>query len=219
MNESKLAIDLDLDSFLDILTNVIGVMILVATVIALQLQQTTTLDLGRPLLHDPPEGSLAVWVECRQGRIFNPALEENRDVAWERIHARFSQGTSWHQALNHLNSLKLGDENYSMVFEDPESGHPRIRAEFKPETTGGYYADAENKENDFRQWLTTSYDPKKHWLMVQLRRDGFESFAKCRAIAIELGFEVGWYLADDDASSIIYLDTAPQSFDSSHQVD
>lgn len=218
MTESKLSIDLDLDSFLDILTNVIGVMILIATVIALQLQRETTVQLGRPLLHDPPPNAERVWLECRDGRLFFCDMDKHFETAIRAVTERFGEDVQWDTAYPYLNSLKLGDENYTMRFEYDSEGRRFMKCEFNAETTGGYSLNAENRENDFEQWLLKNYQPESHYFIVLLFRSGMESFSECQKRANELQFEMGWTHSADDGYSIRYIDPVPQGW-GSEQVD
>lgn len=218
MSENKLSIDLDLDSFLDILTNVIGVMILIATVIALQLQSTTTVQLGRPLLHDPPPNAERVWLECRDGRLFYCDMEKHFNDAIEVATKRFGDDVQWDTAFPYLNSLKLGDENFTMRFEYDEQGRRRMRCEFNAETTGGYHLNAEDRENDFEEWLTENYQSESHYFIVLLFQSGMESFSRCQKRANELHYEMGWTPSEDDGYSVRYIDQAPAGW-ASEKVD
>ena len=57
-----------LDSFLDIVTNAIGFLVLVALLVAISSQNMSVL-LSTPLLRPPPAGTTRVLFECRGNRI------------------------------------------------------------------------------------------------------------------------------------------------------
>jgi len=179
-----------LDSFLDIVTNSLGVLILVATLSVLG-TQNLKISLGTPIMTDAEETLAIHTFEVRDGRIVPVDSDfiaaeiveflnaEEGDL--QRLADRFNAG-------NHTNGYhrfefrveQIGILTVPMVVFLPAGGD-----------VGTPIADVEAEGTEFAKQLR-SLDSKKDWLYFIVRSDSFESFRKVRQKLKERGFRVGW---------------------------
>lgn len=180
-----------LDSFLDIVTNSLGLLILVALLSAFS-TQGAKISLGTPIMTDAPEGLEVNSFEIRGGRIvpidFEP-FDSDLRAFFSRSYAEqiaFAEQYNPRGVTNGFHRLEL---------------HP---GEAGPLGIGGSYAlipqegvkgdtveDLLDPGSDLGRRLA-QLDHQKQWLFFFVRSDSFEQLREVRRIVSELGFQVGW---------------------------
>ncbi len=190
---------LDLDSFLDIVTNAIGFLMLVALLAAISSQNMSVL-LATPVLRPPPPGTTRVLFECRGNRILR--------IDQDTIHRNIREAVRRHPRAP---GAKPGITEIPAVFQQADIGDAfyRVRAEMEREGTAAKEAElvliyerrsAEHGEviESLRQPSSTyralirSLDANKHFAYFIVRQDSFEVFREARTIAREHGLAIGW---------------------------
>lgn len=188
---------LSMDSFLDIVTNVVGVMILVALVTVVN-SAGITISLGTPLLHDPPEHAARLLFECRAGRV----VRIDDDTIQERVgklirdHREKSGGSfDLRDVPKLLEEQDVGDEFYRVKGEIIDAGvfyYLTCTYEPRAEVQGEDARQMSQADSDYAQLLAT-LEPGEHYLFFLVRPDGFEAFRAARRLARARGLETGWH--------------------------
>lgn len=183
------AFELGLDSFTDIMTNVVAILIFLA-LIGLTSGGGVKFELGAPIVREPAPGAKPFIFECRGDAVFAVDLETIQEQVkkaaqevekepgftpesgFERLAARRFEGP------NHVARIKL----------EPQ---PHLSLEPKTGPAGTPEARLEGAGEEFLGRLG-SLDPKARFVYFYVRPDAFASFRKARSVAIARGFEVGW---------------------------
>lgn len=197
-------ISLSLDSFLDIITNVIGVMILL-TVLAVITSQGISVSLGTPILYEPAPELQRRLFECRGNQIF--ILDERQlnlaaqmaaeDYQRDRGAAPSANDlAAWCEAKQVGNALyrvkieaiaAVAAENGPLTWEDTSD----IVFEPRAEATGESLREESEQPSQFEQHVW-SLDRQKHFAYFIVREDSFEVFRAAREIVRAQGLENGW---------------------------
>ncbi len=195
-----------LDSFVDIVTNTLGLLILV-TALVLVGNRGMRVSLPAPVMKPPAEGKERVIFECRLQRVVPLSTERANGIAdefWNKFrredHDRRELKEIFERRVEELNESDMPTTEYHRYRWDAEL----VRSPF------GYYLRSSmvvtpNKKDsgdrvssllgsdcEFVRQLD-ELDPEKHWLFIITRSDSFDVMRVVRRIAEEKGFEVGWH--------------------------
>jgi len=196
---------LSLNSFLDIMTNVVGVMILVA-VLAVVSSQHIALSLGTPILHEPPDGAERMLFECRRNRVV--FLDENKiheaiAACIEDYEEQQGKESEVEEFPAMFEAKDVGDEFYRIGvevsqgfrFEDGDIyiiEYPVWIYEPRKEEQGERMMELRRDDSDFVK-IIRELDGKDHWVFFIVYEDSFEVFRMAREIARRQGLEIGWH--------------------------
>ena len=178
MRTRRRSTSISMDSFLDIVTNVVGVMVLIA-VLTVLISRDISITLGTPVLHKPPREAQPVYFECRRNRIVpidpRSAMENVRTFA--RKHG---------DSIRELNENDVGNRYYRLKFEG-------YRLVYKPraEVQGETGVDLARPGSNYVEALTACQSDS-HYPYFMVREDSFEVFRLARKIARARGLETGW---------------------------
>jgi len=198
---------LSLDSFLDILTNVVGVLVLIAIVIVVN-AGGLSVSLGTPMVHPAPKDRHRVLLEIRGNRLvhldeaqLDKLFEEHvqrhtgkefRDLdcnEFEALPALFEK----HDVGNAFYRIKLHIEERLALVDDGVTLARSLAFTFEPRkcVQGESLAEIRQPDSDYNA-LLTSLDPREHYLYFFVEPDSFEMFRTVRQIARSRGFSTGW---------------------------
>ncbi len=192
MARHKKKIEQNLDSLLDILSNVVGVMVLISVIIVLN-SQTTSLNLGTPVLGEPPVHARRILFECVNNRVTIidvDGLDKKIQAIQTDYRARAAAMPSARQLSVLLKRQDVGDKYYRVNI-DLKDG---VNFLYTPrEKTQGETPSDFKKENSRYMRLLREENPEKRWLFFVVRPSGYEVFRAARRRAKEeFGFAVGW---------------------------
>jgi len=182
----------NLDSFLDVLTNTVGVMIFVCLFASLTAAVSPAL-VRTPIARETRKQTY--FFECRENR----AIPLEEDKASEAIQAFFrrintSPFVSPQQLQQQFNAFSYATRYYDVRLSLVTlGGQPIIQTLFQPRDpfAGETPATLDAPTSTFQQTLTR-LSPSRHSLIFFVRPDGFDCFRAARTIAWQNGFDVGW---------------------------
>ena len=188
---------MNLDPFLDVMTNVVGILVLIAVIVAVQARNIDVV-LGRPVLQDPPTGAARHVVHCAGKRVSFLELPRLRDVAWkalaEESASREGRAFASGQEVREVFALRdVGTETHRIVYADEGVTDCRLRV-----SVGETSAVLNLEGLAFRQRLA-AFDPEQDWLFFLVEESSFGACRSARELARKLGFDVGWYPHQDGA--------------------
>lgn len=178
-----------LDSFLDIVTNSLGLLILVALLSAFS-TQGVKIRLGTPIMTEAPESQELVSFEIRGGRIApiedEPLLAEIREfvVLDGSAQITYAEEFNRRQRSDGYHRLELVPGYLGGLLDSGYKLHPTNHLGDPVEALRDRTSVVGNK--------LSKLDPRQHWLYFHVRSDSFEELREARLIAAELGFDVGW---------------------------
>ncbi|MEZ6093383.1 MAG: hypothetical protein R3C03_03975 [Pirellulaceae bacterium] len=184
--ESSLESDESLDSFLDIITNVIGVLVLIACSIALQLRNYEP-PKAAPSLEKKPDGFTNAYFDCSKGQC--AAIEYPKDT-YQRIIA---------EAYDHNNGSISWDFLVEFCNDRSDSWHPTHAMTMTRSERQVVQLQVEMKVRssqtgtiDLQKLIKAAGDPSDTTIYFFVHADSFDEFRNAREIARSLGFRVGW---------------------------
>jgi hypothetical protein len=179
-----------LDSFLDIVTNVAGVLILVAVVTVLSAGDIS-MSLGTPILHPAPAGAEPILFECKNQRISRlPERELNRQ--FDRLkRERGADKVTVDDVEQLLSAGILRDAAYRVRLRIV-GGTPLILFEPRYPVQGETTAELQAPNSAYRSYLK-GLDPEVQYLYFLVREDSFDVFREARKVAAGAGLQVGWH--------------------------
>jgi len=190
---------LSFDSLLDILSNVVGLMVVIAGITALD-SRNVTISLGTPILRDPPQGAKRILFECRDNRVV-PVDEQAIDKSIIRC-------LKTYQKKNKGKRATVGD--LARLFKQADVGSKCYRVEvdagrnvaflYQPRQAeqGEPGARIRKPGSDYGR-IINSLDAERQFVFFIVRSDSFEVFRTARRIARDLGLATGWHpIAPDD---------------------
>lgn len=190
--------DDNLDPFLDIISNVVGILIVVAVLIAVSISAATT-TVYAPLLYQAPEE--LVWLDevfCIGGRV---ALCDGPEVCLQlEQFAKKQYGSGWEFDLNGIS------EAWQQWKENKEEFHGKyfriddffwressqcayLSLSLLQENAGDDLKKLRSEESWFRSFLSTK-DPAKEGVALIVTPTGFKEFQVARDLAKSMGFHV-----------------------------
>ncbi|MBM4090825.1 MAG: hypothetical protein FJ276_15590 [Planctomycetes bacterium] len=188
------------DSFLDIVTNVVGVMVLIV-IATLVNAGDMQVSLGTPVLRDPPESASRLFFECRGGRVVR--LDEQELDRLFRAAVQQHLGKTLDQfdfeSVDELPRLfeehDIGDACYRIKVEVRQFLTSKSLVwvyEPRPDAPGESLAEIHRKGSAYQRALAPLH-PRQHFLFFTVRPDSFETFRAARRLARASGLSVGWY--------------------------
>ncbi|WP_298615353.1 hypothetical protein [uncultured Thermosynechococcus sp.] len=190
----------NLDSFLDVLTNTVGVMIFVCLFASLTAAVSPAL-VRTPIARETRKQ--VYFFECRENR----ALPLEEDQAREAIdrhlrHITENPFADLRQIQEQLEAFHHRTRYYDVRLRLVRSqGQPILQTLFEPRdrTAGEPLSTLEKPTSNFRRTIDR-LSPSQHSLVFFVRPDSFDCFRAARAIAWRSGFDVGWEpMAEDRA--------------------
>lgn len=195
--------------FLDTVSNLIGVMVLIAVLVAIS-SQHVEVSLGTPMLQEPPAGARRVLFECRHNRVVR--ISREKLLARVRNCLRDSaqqQGTPPTPAdiQRSLTATDVGDEYYR-VYAEPLRLPPADNGQLAPaedrvvwlyeprREEQGESRQALDEDSEYVRYIST-LSPQKDWACFLVRTNDFEVFRAAREVARKHGLATGWFPLDN----------------------
>ncbi len=197
--------EMSIDSILDIITNVVGVMILVAVAAAIS-SQGMQISVGLPRLQDPPRQARRILFECAGDRVI-PVDEEKIDaqiMAWiEACKQRDGKAPDLEQWPDVFNQQDFGDACYRVTVRISrglrmEQGRivvvqsPDFLYTLRDPQAGENQREIQSPNSVYQRTLQ-GLGASEHFLFFAVREDSFEVFRLARKIARRKGLAVGWH--------------------------
>jgi hypothetical protein len=198
----------NLDSFLDILTNTVGVLMFISLFITLISVQASTLirtPLASKTFKKPQffevRGNKIIYVDDssidRQLAILmtslptcdRPNLPQNVDIYLYQIYLDQVQEyeTCTNQTLEKLKKFEVETKNYTVRFVDLDA----IIYEPRTSNTGESIKEISQANSEY-QTVLNKLNPQTDYLAFIVRQDSFSAFRAARQLAWKEGFDVGW---------------------------
>ncbi|MCI3280068.1 hypothetical protein L5470_03565 [Synechococcus sp. PCC 6717] len=192
----------NLDSFLDVLTNTVGVMIFVCLFASLTAAVSPAL-VRTPIARQTRKQGY--FFECRGNRAI-PLDEDNASAAIQQFFRRVNDNPFvdpqhlQRQFRDFSHNTRYYTVRLSLV---NFGGQPIIQTLFQPRDRfgGESVASLDTSTSTFRQTLSR-LSPSRHSLIFFVRPDSFDCFRAARAIAWRNGFDVGWEPMTEDRAII-----------------
>lgn len=195
-DSQEMGLSTSLDSFLDIITNVLGLLILICALTIIS-SRDIQISLGTPIMADVDDDLERVCFECRGNRLLPLDDDFRRDEIKEILNADLSSSErrARIEALNR-SSPTNGFHRFELELREIEFVGRTIRGvkmTVTPvdEPVGDTLSQMRRPQSELSQRLS-KMDPRKHWLYFIVRTDSFEAFRAARKHAKKRGFQVGW---------------------------
>lgn len=200
----------NLDSFLDVLTNTVGVLMFVSIFVTLIAtgsgsNRKTKITIQTPL--SSPTDKESLWFEIKNNKVAYLDLQQVRQKELELSQnlpncnkptgsansSAYLAGQNDYQScllsvLGRQSNFSVNTKNYEVKAVDEG-----VSLLFKPisEQVGETVNQLTTAESQFKQVLSKS-NPQKDYLVFVVRPDSFEAFRAARKQAWAAGYEVGW---------------------------
>ncbi|MEL6787678.1 MAG: hypothetical protein AAFO76_09765 [Cyanobacteria bacterium J06607_15] len=188
----------NLDSFLDILTNTVGVLMFIslfATLIATGSSPKTNITIQTPL--SSPTEKESLWFEIQGNKVSHLNLREVREKELQLTgnlpNCNRGSGESNYQScllsvLGRQSNFRVNTDSYRVRAVDQG-----VSLLFQPQSDdiGETTTQLTTADSSYQQVLS-QYDPSKDYLVFIVRPDSFEAFRTARKLAWDAGYEVGW---------------------------
>ncbi|MBN2310797.1 MAG: hypothetical protein JXR94_17620 [Candidatus Hydrogenedentes bacterium] len=185
----------NLDSFMDIVTNVIGALFFVVIFAALSAFGAT----GKVVTPILSEGDTkGVIFECRSNTVCFPDVQgllDEADAVWKQAD---EAGDDWDEKVLRLRKAEIANEYYRFVPESKlriQGGNIVyvLQQKFEPQegVLGESIAEFQEPDSRFNESLA-ALDPAKQHVFLLVDTESFEIFHAVRRAIIEQGFHVGW---------------------------
>ena len=205
----------NLDSFLDVLTNTVGVLMFISlfvTLIATGSSSKSKITIETPL--SSPTDKESLWFEIDDNKVSHLDLRLVREKELElssnlpncnkprgSINApdydlrQNNYQSCLFSIIGRQSNFQTATKNYNVRTVDDG-----VSLLFNPASTeiGESIAQLKTANSQFQQVLT-KYNPNKDYLVFIVRPDGFEAFREARKKARDAGYEVGWEPHPQDA--------------------
>ncbi|HIK25491.1 MAG: hypothetical protein P3X23_001690 [Thermosynechococcus sp. Uc] len=182
----------NLDSFLDVLTNTVGVMIFVCLFASLTAAVSPAL-VRTPIARETRKQ--VYFFECRENRVL-PLEEDQASKAIDHHLRRITENpfADLHQIQQQLESFRHSTRYYNVHLSLVRNqGQPILQTLFEPRDRSGGESPRtmEKPSSNFRRTIDRLL-PGRYSLVFFVRPDSFDCFRAARAIAWRSGFDVGW---------------------------
>ena len=195
----------NLDSFLDILTNTVGVLMFIslfATLIATGSSPKTRVTIQTPLSQPTKKESL--WFEIQGNKVsylnLRNVRQEEIELAGNLPNCNKASGAANYQSclssiLGRQTNFRTTTNSYNVRTVD--NG---LSLEFEPQSPeiGETTAQLGAATSEYKQVLAR-FNPQKDYLVFIVRPDSFEAFRAARKQAWDAGYDVGWEPLDLEA--------------------
>jgi hypothetical protein len=178
-----------LDSFLDIVTNVVGVLVLVAMVTVLS-AGNISVPSGATAMTAPRPTASRLLFECAGDEIFFVDEEGNGARVVDQVKRTSERPVSRDALVALLDDEDVGDATHRVRADRLEHGIAWVYA-LRPEARGDHAADLDRTGSEFHRKLAELEAGGFAYFVVH--DDGFEVFRKARDIARARGISVGWH--------------------------
>ena len=178
-----------LDSFLDIVTNVVGVLVLVAMVTTVS-AGNISVPAGATAMTSPGPSAARVLFECVGDQVF---VVDETAVGSRVLGAVARAGvdaTSMDNVMALLDSEDVGDDNHRVRAERRGAGLAWVYT-LRQEASGDHAADLAEKRSRFQRALACLGAGGFAYSVVH--DDAFETFQRARDLARARGVSVGWH--------------------------
>jgi hypothetical protein len=178
----------NLDSFLDIMTNTVGVLVFVLLFVTLSAADASVL-VRTPLRQESKKDAL--FFEVRGTRVLHVDTEKvNADI--ERLRRRLPEINlyTYEYAREMLEGFQTSTQDYRVRMAGSIEYGLGLTYTARPDA-GVPLASLADTGAEYAAILGAS-DPAKVYLAFIVRPDGFEAFREARKIAWEKGYQVGW---------------------------
>jgi hypothetical protein len=180
---------LQLDSFLDIITNTIGILVVICCMAAINVNDITYI-VRTPFVHKTAKAP--IFFECRDNRIVPIDKEGLHDIIDQRIQELYKKndrltGTN---ILALLEDKDIGNEYYNVNL-------PKLFLENifvlipKGDKIGEDKRQIKKADSVFFKNIKT-LDPEKYFVFFLVRPDSFEVYRDARKIIWDQNLEIGW---------------------------
>ena len=176
--------DIQLDSFLDIVTNVIGVLILIACAIALQVQNYQP-PKKSPIMIEAPQNLKKVSFICSKDRVLRIDHRKLYDELHDKASSKFGDRYTWNQLIELCNSETDFSEYLKMTMQSFDSEIVQVCYEVSDKKQDA------NSIARFEQTLSNT-DSENTLIFFYVFGDGFSVFPHAKSLAKQSGFRVGW---------------------------
>ncbi|MGF1588827.1 MAG: hypothetical protein ACFCU7_06230 [Pleurocapsa sp.] len=194
----------NLDSFLDVLTNTVGVLMFISlfvSLIATGSSPKTRVTIETPL--SSPSDKQSLWFEIKDNRVSHLDLRQIREQELELSRnlpncnkpsssSNSSEYNNYQSCLLSIigrqSNFRASTKNYRVTTVDRG-----VSLLFEPlaENTGETTAQLPAPDSDYQQVLSR-FNPNQDYLVFIVRPDSFEAFRTARKQAWDAGYEVGW---------------------------
>ncbi len=180
---------LQLDSFLDIITNTIGILVVICCMAAINVNDITYI-VRTPFVHKTEK--IPVFFECRNKRcvpIDKEGLHNEIDKRIKKLYKSDVRLTG-SKILSLMEDEEIGDAYYKVDL-------PKLFLENifvlipKEEDIGEDRKEIKKTDSIFLQ-IIRNLDPKKHFVFVLVRPDSFEVYREARNLIWDEDLEIGW---------------------------
>lgn len=186
---------INLDSLMDILTCLVGIMLLVVIFAVIE-ARGVNVRMHMPMVKDPPENSERIICICNKGRVrlfdIDSAIEKlaksNLTLCFENVP----------KLVDNANNRNIGDEyfKYRLGYKEWTEGTRNHRSisiviNERDDAKGDTAKELQEPSSKLVK-LLKQFDARKHWIAFMVDKDSLEVFKKIREICIENGFTTGW---------------------------
>jgi len=178
-----------LDSFLDIVTNVVGVLVLVAMVTVVS-AGNITVPSGATAMAAPKPTAERLLFECARGEVFFVDEEGNGRRVVDDVKKGDGPTPSRDAVAALLEDHDVGDATHRVHADALEHGLAWVYA-LRPDVHGDRPSDLERADSGFARQLARL--PRGGFAYFVVHDDSFEVFAKARDAARARGVSVGWH--------------------------
>ena len=186
----------NLDSFLDIMTCMLGVLMLIILLTGIDASQIKVL-IPTPMEHATDKKP--VFIECRNNEMFRVNVGELQKLAQETLKT-FSESAKGDSAqmLRGLTEAKVETEEFRVDLTYSLLGQFAIYP--VPEAKGYALVDAtKERETDWYGRILTGLNREQEMLTFLVRDDSYEVFKRARSLAWNQKIEVSYELLDTAA--------------------
>jgi hypothetical protein len=178
-----------LDSFLDIVTNVVGVLVLVAIVSVLS-AGNISVPSGATAMTAPKASAERVLFECVGGEVFFVDEEGNGRRVLEAAEGAGTRAKSPDGLVSLLADVDVGDATYRLGADRMDHGLAWVYT-LRPDAHGEHEGDLDRPDSAFRKQLAAL--PRDGFAYFVVHDDSFDVFQKARDMARARGISVGWH--------------------------
>jgi len=174
-----------LDAFLDIITNVIGVLILIASLIAMQIRDFQP-DQKAPLTKRASRDQVLRLFVCSKGVVAELSHAAIKHSAEKAANDHLGSRQTWQEFAEFVNARDDWSDTFSVQVETYQSGV----VEFCYEKRKPSQEESSGWEESFRGALSSLNE--NEYVFFRVFPDSFPAFRKARQIAKEAGYQIGW---------------------------